>query len=52
MDFQSCSLSMFYRISNVVYVGVWIFSGIAKYESQFFKGLSETIYNHEPCMCQ
>ena len=31
MDFQSYSLSISYRISNVVYGGVWIFSGIAHY---------------------
>ena len=28
MDFQSYSLSISYRISNVVHGGVWIFSGI------------------------
>ena len=31
MDFQSYSLSISYRISNVIYGGVWIFSGIAQY---------------------
>ena len=30
MDFQSYSLSISYRISNVVHGGVWIFSGIAQ----------------------
>ena len=30
MDFQSFSSSIFYRISNVVHGGVWIFSGIAQ----------------------
>ena len=33
MDFQSYSLSISYRISNVVHRGVWIFSGIAHYIS-------------------
>ena len=31
MDFQSYSLSIPYRISNVVYGGVWTLSGIAQY---------------------
>ena len=31
MDFQSTSLSIFYRISNVVHGSVWIFSGIAQW---------------------
>ena len=38
MDFQSCSLNIFYRISNVVHgVCVGIFSGIAEYLSQLEK---------------
>ena len=41
MDFQSCSLSISYRISNVVHGGVWIFSGIPHcYTSPTEKGFS------------
>ena len=31
LEFQSGSPSIYYRISNVVHGGVWIFSGIAHY---------------------
>ena len=34
VEFQSDSLSIYYRISIVVHGSVWIFSGIAQYLSQ------------------
>ena len=35
MEFQSGSPSIYYRISNVVHGGVWIFSGIAQWDFGF-----------------